>query len=130
MGEGQITLFASMLAKKLEKPKENNYTEKSFRRSVATQLVEAGMSVAGLLEAGNWKSTETAREHAEHSNISAETRMEMLDGNKREMCVKEETHQERSLRQIQNRKSSDIITSATAPSSKSATHRLQVHRRF
>ena len=90
MGEGQITLFVSMLAKKLEKPKENNYAAKSFRRSAATQLVEAGMSVAGLLEAGNWKSTETAREHAEHSNISTETRMEMLDGNKREMCAKEE----------------------------------------
>jgi len=83
MGEGQISKFAVELAQRLEKDDIGKYTAKSFRRSAATQLVEAGISIVGLCEAGNWKSTETAREYTEHSTISTENRMNMLDGKKR-----------------------------------------------
>ena len=39
MGDGQVSKFAKALAERLEKPKKNACTAKSFRRSAATQLV-------------------------------------------------------------------------------------------
>ena len=77
--------IATELGSRLEKPADLKFTGKSFRRSVCTQLVEAGISVIGLCEAGNWKSLNTTWKYAEHSNKSAASRMDMLDGNKREL---------------------------------------------
>ena len=108
MGDGQVSKFAKVLAERLEKPKKNAHTAKSFRRSAATQLVEAGVSIVGLCEAGNWKSLDAAREHTEHSTVATKSRMSMLDGRKRsvedadctdgevslfkKMCMKQRLH--------------------------------------
>ena len=54
-----------------------------FHRLAATQLAEAGVSIVGLCEAGNWKSTEIARDHTEHSTIATESRIGTLDSRKR-----------------------------------------------
>ena len=87
MGEHALSKMAKELAVRLGKDPKN-YTAKSFRRSAATQLAEAGMSVVGLQMAGNWKSTTTALEHMEHSNKSCNYRVNMLDGEDMESPLK------------------------------------------
>ena len=79
--------MAKELAARLGKDPKN-YTAKSFRRSAATQLAEAGISVVGLQMAGNWKSTTTAMEYMEHSNKSCNNRMNMLDGEDAQLQMK------------------------------------------
>ena len=83
MGATNVGAFATELATRLEKTVVKTFTAKSFRRSGATQLVEVGVSIMGLCEAGNWKSASTAREYVEHSTVAASSRMDMLDGGKR-----------------------------------------------
>ena len=83
MGVNNVANMAPELAQRLGKPNTNKFTAKSFRRSAATQLVEAGISIVGLCEAGNWKSVSTAREYTEYSTVATDARMSMLDGNKR-----------------------------------------------
>ena len=83
MGATNVGAFATELATRLEKTVVKTFTAKSFRRSGATQLVEAGVSIMGLCEAGNWKSASTAREYVEHSTVAVSSRMDMLDGGKR-----------------------------------------------
>ena len=53
MDEGNIGAFATTLAERLGKDDTKKFMAKSFRRSAATQLVEAGISIVGLYEAGN-----------------------------------------------------------------------------
>ena len=49
-----VGTFAAELASRLKKPCTKNYIAKSFRRSGATQLVEAGILIAGgKLEVNN-----------------------------------------------------------------------------
>ena len=79
--------FAARLGKD---PK--NYIAKSFRRSAATQLAEAGMPVVGLQIAGNWKGVATQLERMEHSNKSCNDRMSMLDGEEEESPAKNQKH--------------------------------------
>ena len=52
---------------------------KSFRRPATTKLTEATIPTEGLCEASDWRSTEIAREHADHSTISVDDCMSMLD---------------------------------------------------
>ena len=83
MGANNIGAMAVELAARLDKNNVKKFSAKSFRRSAVTQLVEAGASIIGLCEVGNWKSVPTAREYVEHSSAAVSSRIDMLDGGKR-----------------------------------------------
>ena len=78
-----ISTFSTKLAKRLNKSDIKKFTAKSFCRLACKQLTKASTSIISLCEAGNWKSVETAREYTEHSTISTENRISILDRKKR-----------------------------------------------
>ena len=82
MGVNNIGNMAPDLAERLDKKDTKTFTEKSFHRSAATQLIEAGISIVNLYEASNQKSVSTARKYTEHSIIATEAYMNILDGKK------------------------------------------------
>ena len=47
------------------------------------QIIEVDVSIVGLCEVGKSRNAKIAREHADHSNVSTETRVPMLDGKKK-----------------------------------------------
>ena len=56
-----------------------SYTTYSFRRSAATALAEAGISVVALCLAKRWGSLVTAQEYQEHTGYEKRERAMMLD---------------------------------------------------
>ena len=89
MGEHALSKTAKEVATRLGKDTKN-HTVKSFRRSTAKQIVEAGMSVACLQMAGNWKVVPTPLEHVEHSNKHFKDRMSMQDGEEADTRTKKQ----------------------------------------
>ena len=80
IGVNNVSTFATELATRLEKPSTKKFTAKSFRRSACAQLVEVGISIIGLYQAGNWKSVSTVREYTEHSTTAVTLHIDILDG--------------------------------------------------
>ena len=84
MGKGKISELARKAAfwlygkDKYESTKKK-YTTHTFRRSRATALAEAGISVAALCHAGRWSSLTTAQEYQEHTMREKSKRATMLD---------------------------------------------------
>ena len=82
MGKGQIREFSGTLAQRLSKDNLKKSTAKSCRRSATTKFVEACMPIVGSCEASSWRSTEGAREHADHSTVSTDDHGPLLDDKK------------------------------------------------
>ena len=55
------------------------FTAHSFCRSGPTTLVEAGIDIVGLCEAGMWTSLKIAEEYVENTMVKKKERVNMLD---------------------------------------------------
>ena len=82
MGEEQVNKFAGTLSQCLSEDNLKKFTAKYFRHSDATQLAEACIHTVGSCKAGDWRSTEVARERAKHSMTSTNDWMPVFDGKK------------------------------------------------
>ena len=84
-GRGRIQNYGpnklSALPKRIQKflGKEGNYTPHTFRRSGATALAEAGISIVALCHAGRWSNLKTAQEYQEHSELQKTERVNLLE---------------------------------------------------
>ena len=84
-GKGRIQNYGpnklSALPKSIQKflGKEGHYTPHTFRRSGATALAEAGISIVALCHAGHWSNLKTAQEYQEDSEIQKNERVHLLE---------------------------------------------------
>ena len=80
MGINKIAALSKAVAVFPEKDLvKGNYTAHSFRRSAATALAEAGISVVALYHTGMWRSLKTAQEYHSESSRQKVARVEILD---------------------------------------------------
>ena len=79
MGINSIAGLSKLVATYLGK--KGSFTGHSFRRSGATALAEAGISVVGLCHAGGWSSLKVAQEYMEHTELEKRERVGMMDAN-------------------------------------------------
>ena len=79
MGRNQLQRMLDWLCLFLDMPRDQ-VTGHVWRRSVATNLANSGMSLINLKRAGRWKSTQSCELYLEHSRKIKLDRMNRLTG--------------------------------------------------
>eukprot|EP00957_Ditylum_brightwellii_P170038 12942697-Ditylum_brightwellii.AAC.1 len=77
MGLRKAVSFCQMIEKKLELP-DNSLSTHFGRCSGATSLVDTGISLTNLKQAGRWTSQKACKEYLEHSHATTMDQLEML----------------------------------------------------